>query len=294
MASETIVAVFRSTADAEAVAHELRAAGVSASAIEMHSAADHVSDTDATLAHPANEKKSGMWSWLTGDDDYESDRAIYDRTLSTGGVALSVIVAEADSARVMAIIEKHDPVDLDTHSMTSTTTATSGVAATTATAAMATGATAARTTTATGARDGEVLSLAEEQLQVGKRTVQGGTAKIRRYVVERPVEEQIRLRSETLKITRRPVTGDGRVAADAFTEKTIEFRETKEEAVVGKTARVVEEVLVGKEATERVETVRDTVRKEEVEIVGAQSGVNTTTTRTGTTNPVPPAATPKH
>ena len=42
--------------------------------------------------------------------------------------------------------------------------------------------------------------------------------------------------------------------------------ETAEEAVVGKTARVVEEVVVGKTATDRTETVTDTVRRTDVEV----------------------------
>jgi stress response protein YsnF len=38
--------------------------------------------------------------------------------------------------------------------------------------------------------------------------------------------------------------------------------------VVAKAARVVEEVVVGREATERTETVKDTVRRDEVEVSG--------------------------
>ena len=41
---------------------------------------------------------------------------------------------------------------------------------------------------------------------------------------------------------------------------------TAEEPVVAKTAHVVEEVVVGREATERTETVKDTVRREEVDV----------------------------
>ena len=67
------------------------------------------------------------------------------------------------------------------------------------------------------------------------------------------------------------MTAGDRVSPDAFTDKTVEVRETAEEAVVGKTARVVEEVVVQKGVDERVETVRDTVRREQVEISGASS-----------------------
>jgi len=54
--------------------------------------------------------------------------------------------------------------------------------------------------------------------------------------------------------------------AIGFQDKTIEVRETMEEPVISKTARVVEEVVVGKEVRERTETVGDIVRRTDVEI----------------------------
>ena len=109
----------------------------------------------------------------------------------------------------------------------------------------------------------------------------GGT-RIRRYVVETPVEEIGSLHSETVKLERNPVT-DGRPVTDAsFSEKTIEMMESAEEAVVSKTARVVEEVGLRKEATDRVETIRDTVRKEAVDIEQIPGTTTTTTTTPGT------------
>ncbi len=124
-------------------------------------------------------------------------------------------------------------------------------------------------TNAIGAEKGEqVLSLSEEQLEIGKRTVDRGTTRIRRYVVEKPVEESVTLRGERVTVERRqPLTGsEAPPGAGAFEERIVEVRETAEEPVVAKTARVVEEVVVGREATERTETVRDTVRREEVEV----------------------------
>jgi stress response protein YsnF len=61
---------------------------------------------------------------------------------------------------------------------------------------------------------------------------------------------------------------------------------TDEEAVVGKTARVKEEIVVHKEATDRVETVRDTVRRQDVEIERDDS-----TGRAGGTTPMPSTTT---
>ncbi len=53
---------------------------------------------------------------------------------------------------------------------------------------------------------------------------------------------------------------------DNFSEKEIELTESAEVPVVSKTACVVEEIRINKEVSERNETVRDTVRKTEVDI----------------------------
>lgn len=51
---------------------------------------------------------------------------------------------------------------------------------------------------------------------------------------------------------------------DIFRERTIELTETGEEALVGKTARLVEEVGLRADVGERVEVVRDTIRDAKV------------------------------
>jgi uncharacterized protein (TIGR02271 family) len=118
-----------------------------------------------------------------------------------------------------------------------------------------------------GAATGEqVIELAEEELEVGKRTVDRGTTRIRRYVVETPVEESVNLRTERVTVERRQPIEGATPGAGAFEERIVEVRETAEEPVVTKTARVVEEVVIEREATERTETVKDTVRREEVEV----------------------------
>ena len=117
------------------------------------------------------------------------------------------------------------------------------------------------------AAPGETLKVVEENLQVGKREVETGGARLRSRVVSRPVEENLRLREEHVFVNRTPVD---RAATEAdfhnFKEGTIEMRETAEVPVVNKEARVVEEVSLGKEVTERDHTVRDTVRKTEVDV----------------------------
>ena len=138
----------------------------------------------------------------------------------------------------------------------------------------------------------ETLQVVEERLVVGKREVNRGRVRVRSYVVERPVEAQVRLHEERVEIERRPVDRPVTAAdANLFQERVIEATATSEEAVVGKEARVVEEIGIHKEAADRVETVRDTVRRTEVEVDDAAStgaargtaGATTGATTTGTT-----------
>ena len=110
------------------------------------------------------------------------------------------------------------------------------------------------------------LEVVEEELQVGKREVERGGVRVKRVVSEREVEEQVTLRDETIHVDRQQVNRSVKDTDDLFSEKTIELTETDEEAVVAKEARVVEEVVVGKEVENRTETVRDTVRRADVEI----------------------------
>jgi len=119
-----------------------------------------------------------------------------------------------------------------------------------------------------GAEREEQIPIVEEQVNIGKRSVERGGIRVRSYVVETPVEEQVRLRDETVTVERRPggMVGSSEVPADAFRERTIEVTETDEEAVVSKTAHVRETVVVRKDVEERAESIHDTVRRTEVEI----------------------------
>jgi uncharacterized protein (TIGR02271 family) len=122
--------------------------------------------------------------------------------------------------------------------------------------------------TATAGRIGEeVIPIVEERLRVGKRDVERGRVRVRSYIVETPVEEQVTLRSEHVELERRPVDRELTAAdTELFRERTIEATETAEEAVIAKDVRVKEELVLRKGVVENVETVRDTVRRTEVEV----------------------------
>jgi uncharacterized protein (TIGR02271 family) len=141
--------------------------------------------------------------------------------------------------------------------------------------------TSGRTDTGLAGRTGtgdEVIPVVEEELQIGKREVQRGRVRIHSHVVERPVEEQVSLRQESVSVERRPASGQSALSGDPFQERTIEVEERSEEAVVSKQARVKEELVVRKDVEEHNQTVSDTVRRDEVEVEDERRAQGTGTT----------------
>ncbi len=270
MADETIVAVYDTSEHAALAVRDLEAAGVPSSAISQHTSSGVTSDLTPS-ASPVHEK--GFWaSLLGGEPEYEHDTTVYDRSLEGGSTVVTVKAPEQHLTQVVDILERHNPIDLDERTASYGLGASSGTTTTTTTTApMVTAAPTASpmpSDRSTSSQQGgeEVIPLSEEQLTIGKRLVNRGTTRVRRFVVETPVEEAVTLHSERVSVERRPVASGSTVTDPDFTERTIEVTETEEEAVVGKTARVKEEVVVNKAATDRVETVHDKVRREDVEI----------------------------
>jgi uncharacterized protein (TIGR02271 family) len=213
--------------------------------------------------HSAEGEHRGFWSWLLGDEhradwrdpDYaERDEQFYSRSIGEGNTVVVVHVQPEAIDRVMRVLEEHHPVALADTGVESTASTGAGAAPVSVEAPAA------------GAGDQEqTIPLAEEQVEIGKRRVER-PVHVRRYVVERPVEQQVTLHDERVEIERRRPAHQQTVGAGAFEERVVEVHESTEEPVVNKTATVTEEVLIRREDTERTETVRDTVRKEQVDI----------------------------
>jgi uncharacterized protein (TIGR02271 family) len=124
-------------------------------------------------------------------------------------------------------------------------------------------------------RDTAAIPVVQEQLKVGKREVQRGGVRVYSRVVETPVNESVGLREEHVNVERRPVNEPiSGLDTAAFKEQSIEMRETAEEAVVEKSARIVEEVTINKEVTQREQQINDTVRHTEVEVEQLGAGSN--------------------
>jgi len=206
----------------------------------------------------------GLLGALVGSGIPEEHAAQYETGIKSGGTVLGVNPRSAEDA---AYFER------EFASCGGANVYSSGSASSRTTIDTSTARNVASTTTRNENVDrnvdtsGNVIPVIEEELQVGKREVEGGGARVQTHVTERPVEEHVTLREERVNVERHPVN---REVTDSdlanLREGEINITTRAEEAVVGKQARVVEEVEIGKQVTEREETIRDTVRRTDVEV----------------------------
>ena len=151
--------------------------------------------------------------------------------------------------------------------------------------------TATTTADATGTRatvpamDGDTIKVLQERLRVGKREIAQGSVRVRSYVIDRPIEEQVRLHEERINV-RRTAVDRLATAADQplFQDRTIEARAMSEEAVINKEIRIVEEIGIEKQSSDRTETVHDTVRETKVELEDTTKVSQNTATPGATTS----------
>jgi uncharacterized protein (TIGR02271 family) len=108
------------------------------------------------------------------------------------------------------------------------------------------------------------IPVVEEELTASVREQEAGAVRIEKRVVEEDRVLEVPVTDEQIRVERRIV--DRPVGADtqAFEEIVIDVPITTEEVELQKQARVAEEIVVSKEATQRTERVSDTVRREEV------------------------------
>lgn len=199
----------------------------------------------------------------------------YAEGIRRGGTMVTVTTDDASAPRAQDIMNRHNPIDLDDRV---NYWRDSGWNAFEDSAEPYTSdqiMTERQSYDAMPAGDKARFEVIEEDLQVGKREVESGGVRVRSYMTASPVEEQVRLRQEHVRVERRPVDRPATEAdMHAFKEGVIEVTEHHEEPVVSKQARVVEEVFIDKDVTEHTETVRDTVRRTDVEVeqMGVQTG----------------------
>lgn len=262
--ASTLAGVFDDYENAERARERLTSAGLRREAIEVTPERSAWGSGDATYGGRAERPGGlrGFFASLFGADEDDS-HAHYSEAVRRGAVVVSVQVDdERGIAQAAEILEDCGAIDVDERVERWKAAGYSGYDEQ-----------AKPLTRDEIARDRETLQVMQEELKVGKRAVQRGAVRIHRRVTETPVQEEVTLNEERAVVERRPVDRPAS-AADlaAFKEGEMEIRETAEEPVVSKSARVVEEVTIGREASQRTETVSDTVRRTDVDVerTGAQ------------------------
>lgn len=281
--SQYVTAFFDSRSDADAAVERIVDEGVSRGDIRI------VAGAETSGAASSPERDKGFFEALGDFFMPDDDRHSYAEGLRRGGYLVSLPTSAANRDRIIDILDDEGTVNMDEREETwrsegwsspavesrtdydagMTTSSTSGVAGSTLGMTEGATSTAGRRSNYAASTDLDdhdgTIEVVEENLRVGKRDVSHGRVRVRSYVVEEAVNEDVSLRSERVDIQRRtvdrPVSG-----VDAFQDRTIELEETAEEAVISKEARVVEEIDLNRTVEDRTQTVSDTVRRTEVEI----------------------------
>jgi uncharacterized protein (TIGR02271 family) len=295
----TLVAVFDNRSDAQGAMDELLAEGftrddVYVSSSDLAAQAGGIATPTTTTTTATRDEGVGasikrFFENLFGSDNDEN-AVRYSNAVSAGQHVLTLTTSsETEVERAADVIERFGPIDIDERHDLSGTAASLGTSGYQPSTSPSTAAGSMQSGSQSGNLSGNLsdartdslqrdtsidqttgkaaIPVVQEDLKVGKRLVERGGVRVFSRVVETPVNETVGLREEHVSVERRPVDQPINPAdIGAFKDKSIEVRETAEEAVVQKSARVVEEVVVGKEVSQRQQQIQDTVRHTEVEV----------------------------
>jgi uncharacterized protein (TIGR02271 family) len=280
--NQTLVGYFDTRMQAQDAIDRLAAAGFPAGSASLsnESVSDASTPTSDLAVRTEANNDSGVLGGIRnffGDvfGDSHEHMSQYEEGVQRGGCVVKVSVTSDDQLeRATDILENAGAADIEERASQWSQSAATGATTSAAYAAPA---------AALSSDQSAAIPIVEESLQVGKKTVDRGGVRVYTRTVETPVSESVSLREEHAVVERRPVDRPLTAAEqDGFQERSIEVREMAEKAVVGKTARVVEEVVVGKQASEHTETISDSVRHTEVEVERVEGGA-TTTSASGST-----------
>ena len=115
------------------------------------------------------------------------------------------------------------------------------------------------------------LTLAEEELRVGKRQVQAGEVSLHKTVETERVRETVQLMHDEVTIERRPVTDQNASRHVEIGENEIRIPLMAEEAVVEKRVVGKEEVVLRKHQVTENENIEADLRKERVDVDRSQT-----------------------
>lgn len=235
--SRTVTAMFDSRNEAESARDRLKDSNIEADRVRI------VDQQSSGGSSGGARGEEGFWASLKDMFMPDEDRQAYGEGIRRGGFMLIAEVDEKQADQACQLLEQSGSVDFDKRQSEWKSQGQGG--------------------------DEQHIPIAKEELRVGKREVERGGARVRSYVREEPVHEEISLREEHVQVERRPVDPSMRASEmgeDVFQDREINMTERAEEAVVSKEARVNEEVVISKTSDERKENIDDTLRHTEVDV----------------------------
>jgi uncharacterized protein (TIGR02271 family) len=263
-AYETLVAAYDTPEHARAAVNALKAGG-------FHS--DDISTFDKTRLTSGNKPLTGpthvgLWQRLFGNNINQFEGHVLGDTVDSGGTVVSVRVPQGQVAQATGILDLHHPVDIHDRAVTSGIARPDHVeAAAKSMAAMPLSRDQDVAVTPRRAEtQPETLKLAEEQLDIGKKKIETGRTRVRRFTTERDVTQDVTLHNEHAEVLRNAVSRPAALAEVDWGDREIEVVESREEALVNKTARVVEEVSLRTKGDEHVETIHEKLRRQQAEV----------------------------
>jgi uncharacterized protein (TIGR02271 family) len=259
--AKTIVGVFDDLTAAQTVVRELSNQGIAPQHVRLMDNAEEMSESSGGDV-PWTKRVSNWFGSLVSDEGDRAHAADYSEALRRGHYIVVADVEDEEVELVSDLMNRYGSVDLGRRAEQWKSSGYTGSVDENAQPYTAEEREREFASYASNEKGKEVIPVVQEELEVGKRVVQRGAVRIHSYVEEHPVQEIVRLREEQVKVQRRPVDASDR----AFTDREVELTATGEEAVVEKRARVVEEVVLGKEVFERDEKVQGKVRRQDVEV----------------------------
>jgi len=269
MAYETVVAVYDTPQHAQAAVRALKAGGFHSNDISVFDKS-RLQQAGPTIKQGL--KQAGLWRRLFGEDIRHHEADVMGRTMEEGGTVVSVRTLDREVAHATGILDMHRPIDMQDRAITKGMARVPEVGAASRDVSSKPLAPDQRIATSPKAADihGEVLRLAEEQLQVGKEMVETGRTRVRRFTTEREATADVNLHEEHAEVLRRAVSEPASFKDVDWSDSQIEVVETAEHALVNKTARVVEEIELKKVGADHVETIHERLRRQQAEVSGPE------------------------
>lgn len=253
MERQTVVGIFKEGIDAQTAVQKLESTHhIDRNKIDIANPGSSTAERVVGSTDQSSDSLGSFFGSLFGTND-EAEK--HTRAARQGWVVTVYADSRQEAEKVADVLDTCGAVDVDESGIQNTT---QGIAQ--------------DRTDRTDVTD-STIPIMEERMNVGKREVETGGIRMRSRIVERPVEEHLRLREEHIDIERNRIN---RPATDRdfqnFKEGETTITEHREVPVVNKEARVVEEIKIGKHTEQREETVRGTVRKTDVDVDNLNSG----------------------